>query len=350
MKSLLTLATLLGIGLSSSDLSWNQEFRLEELASLDLRKAFNDWKIYFHREYSTLDEEASRYILWLDNLFMIGGMNSKDYSFKLRMNQFGDLTKDEFRVKVHGHKGSCLRPGEKKISVNSNQGTVAGSKATVPASVDWEAAGDVTPVKNQGDCGSCWAFSATGSIECNYAINKGKLNSLSEQQLVDCSSSYGNEGCNGGWWYWAFDYVKANGGLCSEAEYPYEGVDGVCKASTCGTKYDPITGYDSVTSDDETALLDAAAEGCVSVGVEADQAAFQYYSSGVLTGLCGTNIDHGVLVVGYGTTGSQDYWKVKNSWGTTWGEEGYLYICRDCSKNGDKGECGINMYPDIPTV
>jgi len=350
MKSLLAFVALLGLSLAGPELSWNREFKIDELASLDLRKAFHDWKIYFHREYSTLDEEASRYILWLDNLFMIAGMNSKDYTFKLRMNQFGDLTKDEFRLKVHGHKGSCLQPGTRKISANTNQASVAGSKSTVPASVDWEAKGDVTPVKNQGDCGSCWAFSATGAIECNYAINKGVLTSLSEQQLVDCSGSYGNEGCDGGWWYWAFDYVKANGGLCTEAEYPYTGVDGTCKASTCGTKYDDITGYDAVTSDDETALLDTAAEGCVSVGVEADQAAFQYYSSGVLTGLCGTNIDHGVLVVGYGTTGTQDYWKVKNSWGTTWGEAGYLYICRDCSKNGAKGECGINMYPDIPTV
>jgi cathepsin L len=354
MKQILALATLLTAVFGRTDTLWGKEYRVEEIPNLNLRKAFDDWKLYFHREYHTLEEEASRFSIWMENLFKIANINSQELTYKLRLNQFGDLTSDEFRVKVHGHKGSCLpEEGKRKRvtnqSTNKLVGKVAGPPTGVPASVDWEAAGDVTPVKNQGDCGSCWAFSATGAIECNYAIQHGELNSLSEQQLVDCSDSYGNYGCDGGWWYNAFDYVKANGGLCSEAEYPYKGVDGICKSSSCGTKYDPITGYDAVTSDDENSLLSYAAVGCVSVGVEADQYSFQYYSSGVLTGLCGTNIDHGVLVVGYGTTGSQDYWKVKNSWGTDWGDAGYIYICRSCNDNGSEGECGINMYPDIPT-
>ena len=144
--------------------------------------------------------------------------------------------------------------------------------------------------------------------------------------MVDCTESYGNYGCNGGWWYNAFDYVKTEGGLCLEENYKYTARDGTCKAATCGTKYNPITGDVKVTPDSDTALQNAVATGCNAVGVEADQTSFQYYSSGVLTGLCGTSIDHGVLAVGYGTSGSQQYWKVKNSWGATWGMLLYLYI------------------------
>jgi len=219
-----------------------------------------------------------------------------------------------------------------------------------PASVDWVTQGVVTPIKNQGDCGSCWAFSTTGAIECEYAIKNGELNSLSEQQLVDCSISEGNLGCAGGDMDAAFKYVQKEGGLCSEASYPYTASDGVCKSSSCGTLYDPITTHTDVTSDDETSLINAAAVGCVSVAIEADQYAFQYYSSGILSGTCGTSLDHGVLVVGYGVDGTQDYWLVKNSWGTTWGEEGYVQICRACDKNGKEGECGINMEPSYPVA
>jgi C1A family cysteine protease len=276
-------------------------------------------------------------------MMKISQMNDQDLTFKLRMNQFGDLTDDEFKLQIHGHLGSCLQTPQMETLIPPDDEP---SDVPAPASVDWEASGDVTPVKNQGQCGSCWAFATTGSIECDYAIDHGKLNSLSEQQLVDCSRSYGNYGCDGGWWYNAYDYVLAEGGLCSEAEYPYTAKDGTCKASSCGTKYDPITASVKVTPDSTSSLENAVAVGCVAVGVEADQVAFQYYSSGVLTGTCGTNIDHGVLAVGYGTSGSQTYWKVKNSWGTSWGDKGYIYICKDCStSNGNKGECGINMYP-----
>ena len=187
-------------------------------------------------------------------------------------------------------------------------------------------------------------------MECDYAIAHGTLTSLSEQQLVDCSFAEGDLGCGGGWYYNAWDYAYKAGGLCTESAYPYTAHDGACKASSCGTKYNLMkSSIDTrITADSDSAMENAAAAGCVSVAIEADQTSFQYYSSGILTGNCGTNIDHAVLVVGYGTQSSQEYWKVKNSWGTSWGEQGYVLICRNCDKNGNKGECGINMYPYVP--
>jgi C1A family cysteine protease len=341
------LALLLGV---SSATNWNEEFTTATFPKDQAKDMFVAWAKEFGREYATLEEESYRYGLWFTAMEKIIDVNDQGLSYKLRMNQFGDMTDDEFKLYIHGHKGSCLQVPPLENDVRPTDNIIREPEFQAPASVDWQASGDVTPVKNQGQCGSCWAFASTGALECDYAITKGKLTSLSEQQLVDCTTSYGNYGCNGGWWYNAFNYVKTEGGLCTESAYPYTARDGTCKASTCGTKYNPISSYTKVTPDDETAMTNAVAVGCNAVGVEADQTSFQYYSSGILTGLCGTRIDHGVLAVGYGTSGSQQYWKVKNSWGASWGDQGYIYICKDCGKNGNEGECGINMYPYYTTA
>jgi len=346
---LLLLGAAFLVGNALKEMDWSTEFTKEDLHDLDTHFVFGQWHKKFERNYPTQTEEAHRYSIWLDNLWRISDYNSRGLTFKLKLNQFGDLTEEEFRLQVHGTTGSCIPSKDKLNSLQPGKQSTSNVHYTVPTSVDWEAQGKVTPVKNQGQCGSCWAFSTTGSLECDYAIKTNSLVSLSEQQLVDCSSSYGNDGCNGGWYYYAWEYAIKNGGLCTESAYPYTGVQGVCKSSSCGTKYDAPKSYTKVTADDATALLNSAAVGCVSVAIEADQFAFQYYSSGVLTGTCGTTIDHAVLVVGYGTQSGQDYWKVKNSWGTSWGEAGYVLICRNCNANGAEGECGINMYPAFPT-
>eukprot|EP00488_Nonionellina_sp_1-RS-2012_P001320 TRINITY_DN211_c0_g1_i2.p1 TRINITY_DN211_c0_g1~~TRINITY_DN211_c0_g1_i2.p1 ORF type:complete len:210 (-),score=77.48 TRINITY_DN211_c0_g1_i2:52-681(-) len=200
-------------------------------------------------------------------------------------------------------------------------------KLSAPDSIDWtdvDGKSYVSAVKNQGSCGSCWAFSTTGSIESRTAIKNQQTGdaivTLSEQQLVDCSKSYGNDGCEGGLMDYAFKYVEATGGLCSEDEYEYTGKDGTCQASQCTTLYDPIGSYSDVTADSETSLEAAVAAGPVSIAIEADQSAFQFYSGGVLDGRCGDRLDHGVLVVGYGEDDSgEKYWKVKNSWADTVG-------------------------------
>jgi len=252
------------------------------------------------------------------------------------------LTPQEFAAgRIGGYKPRKLRRAP------AGDLHVASPNVEIPTSVDWTAKGAVTPVKNQGQCGSCWAFSTTGSTEGVNAINGKGLISLSEQQLVDCSGSYGNEGCNGGLMDNAFQYIIANGGLCTEAAYPYTAVDGTCKTSCKKTV--TLSAYTDVKSDSDSALATAVAQQPVSVAIEADQASFQMYSGGVMTAACGTALDHGVLTVGYGSDGGVEYWKVKNSWGASWGESGYIRLGRGSNYNGGAGQCGIYSEPSYPT-
>merc|ERR1719399_1646242 len=183
-------------------------------------------------------------------------------------------------------------------------------------------------------------------MEGRHQIKSGKLVSLSEQQLVDCSRSQGNMGCNGGLMDYAFTYVKSNGGIDTEADYAYHAEDGQCKKSKESQHAVSITGYKDVRPDSESQLAAAVAQGPVSVAIEADQTGFQFYHSGVFSGPCGTNLDHGVLAVGYGSEGGKDYWIVKNSWAETWGDKGYIMMARGSS--GRKGLCGIAMQPSYP--
>jgi len=257
------------------------------------------------------------------------------------------MTLEEFRDAVHL---GAVRPPALRSSNAVHEATPE-ALAAAPAAIDWVAQGKVTPVKNQGSCGSCWSFSATGAIEGAYLIKNGPFAStktgLSEQQLVSCDTT--DLGCNGGWMDDAFDWTAKNGGLCTEESYPYASSTGTAPKCTTGCSVVAGTApksHTDVKAGDVNAMTTAVAQQPVSIAIQANQAAFQSYTSGVITGRCGNRLDHGVLAVGYGTwTDGTPYWKVKNSWGTDWGMDGYVLI-----EKSSADLCGVLDAASYPTL
>ena len=303
-------------------------------------KQFTNFQGRFSKSYETIVEMEKRFSVFRNNLRNII-LHNLDHTqnFTMGVNQFTDLTPEEFKAQfVGGLKQDVGSYGCKSYS---------SSASGAPASMDWRSKGAVTSVKNQGQCGSCWTFSSTGAIEGAWAISKGALINLSEQELVDCAGlKYGSMGCNGGQMEGAFKFVIENG-QCDLSSYPYTAVDGTCQKCNAVVH---MSSCSDVKPNDQVSLKGAVAQQPVSIAIEADTKYFQSYSSGVLTSSsCGTNLDHGVLIVGYGEEDGQKYWLVKNSWGTTWGEKGYVKIARSDSTD-DAGICGIAMDPSFPSV
>jgi len=282
------------------------------------------------------DEFLVRYSVFKTNLAFIDEHNSKNLSFTVAMNKFGDLTIAEFSKYYLGLKKEVTY--EPKAS--------SAPAAPLPAAWNWNTKGKVTPIKDQQQCGSCWAFSTTGSTEGCHAITKNKLVSISEQQLVDCSGSYGNQGCNGGLMTQAMQYIIDNKGLDTESSYPYTAQDGSCAANPKNIGA-TLTGFTNVNAGDESDLQQKVYKGPTSIAIDASQSSFQFYSSGVYfdPNCSSQQLDHGVLAVGWGVTSGSypKYWIVKNSWGTGWGQSGFIWMARDQSN-----ACGVATMATLP--
>ncbi|KAF1598436.1 Cathepsin S, partial [Eudyptes moseleyi] len=300
------------------------------------------WKKTYGREYRHEKEEGDRRATWERNLRLVMLHNLEHslglHSYELGMNHLGDMTSEEVAALLTGLN---VAPPSNRTSTYRPQ---PGSE--VPDTVDWREKGCVTDVKNQGACGSCWAFSAVGALEAQVKLKTGKLVSLSAQNLVDCTRSYGNNGCGGGWRTKAFQYIIDNRGIDSDDSYPYTAQDGAChynptaRAATCSR-------YVELPHGDEAALKDAVANvGPISVSIDASQPTFFLYKTGIYHDpSCSQEVNHAVLVIGYGSSDGEDYWLVKNSWGAHFGEQGYIRMARNRGNH-----CGIASYGAYPQI
>jgi cathepsin L len=286
---------------------------------------FTRW-IGEHSKTYTHEEFFHRYNTFKANVDYITAENAANKSYTLAVNKFADLNTQEFGAQMCGFRPALKASATRQVEF----GTPASND------VDWVAKGAVTPVKDQGQCGSCWAFSTTGTVEGAWQIAKGTLVSVSEQQLVDCAGAFGNQGCNGGLMTTALDYIISKKGIAAESTYPYTARDGRCKNPLPALPV-TISSHKEVAAGEATNLMAALNAQPVSIAIEADQSCFQFYHSGILdNAACGTALDHGVLLVGAGSEGGKDYWRIKNSWGASWGDNGFIRFIRG------KDQCGLD--------
>ena len=346
----------------------------------DLQDRFRNWLSDFKVRVENDDHRDHLFKNWMENDKHIELVNSNNNTYILGHNQFSGMNSDEFSTYL-GYSGSlesridnikekidevkCLTQCVKDYDKSHKLTTIECVKecldepkqVQLASYVNWNEKGAVTPVKDQGQCGSCWSFSTTGALEGAYYNAHGVLKSFSEQQLVSCDNFKNggrDHGCNGGLMDNAFSWIKKNGGLCLEDDYPYTSGTtksaGTCE-TTCSIVSDSkVTGFVDVKANSDDEMMKALNQQPVSIAIQADQKDFQLYKSGVFTGSCGTKLDHGVLVVGYGSESGTDYYLVKNSWGTVWGDEGYIKLGRGEEYNNGAGQCGMLMQGSYPNV
>ncbi|CAG9823016.1 unnamed protein product [Phaedon cochleariae] len=299
-----------------------------------------DFKKTHGKTYKSLREEKLRYNIFQDTVREITEHNVKyengESTYYLAINKFSDMTKEEFKAMLL--KNMASRPSlEGMEEANLTVGAA-------PESIDWRTKGAVLPVRNQGGCGGCWAFSAVASTEGQLAIKSGSQTPLSPQQLIDCSTSYGNEGCNGGLMTSAFEYIQKNG-LESDADYPFAEKDNKCKVNDEKKSIVKLAGYKTVAASEAMLKEAVGTIGPISVGVNSDN--WQSYGGGIFSNLLclGFSLDHGVTAVGYGEENGHKFWIIKNSWGEDWGESGYIRLNRDTFHN-----CGVEKMASYPIV
>lgn len=317
----------------------------KELAKTDFETADKEWirfKDTYGKAYNSSMEELNRFLIFRENLELIIKHNEEynkgNKSYYLGINERTDLTTREI-ISSNGFM-------QRQNRLYDCSSFLKPSNVEVPDEMDWRTKGYVTKVKNQGQCGSCWSFSTTGSLEGQLYKKTGKLIPLSEQQLIDCSGSYGNMGCQGGLMDPAFAYIKHAGGIMSETDYPYKARKGKCHDTDKSKFVGTVTGCKDITQGNESSLQVAVATvGPVSVAINAGDT-FRHYRGGVYDepSCHAAGLNHAVLVVGYGTKES-DYWTVKNSWGSSWGQQGYILMSRN-----KKNQCGIASKASYPLV
>jgi len=305
---------------------------------------FTEWVEFFNIEFNSDEHFHDIYQKWQSNHKFIEEVNGQNLSYVLGHNQFSGMDSDDFRQYL-GYSGV---PMERVFNKPDSEPTVL-----ISEEVNWVKKGAVTDVKDQGQCGSCWSFSTTGALEGAYFVKYGNLETFSEQQLVDCDSfkNGGRDmGCNGGLMDHAFTWIEKNGGLCSETDYPYVSGEtktaGTCKKTCKVVENSKVASFVDVTPSSDAAMMTALSQQPVSIAIEADQREFQLYKSGIFTGVCGNKLDHGVLVVGYGP----DYYLVKNSWGLSWGDGGYIKLGLGPEFNNGDGQCGMLLQGSYPKV